>query len=70
MDLIYSLISVPILTAAPLISQQLFGPIVQRLGYKYSTKDDADTTQLRTLAIEQAAGGKDPLYVPLCDKND
>ena len=44
--------------------QELYGPIVARLGFEYSAKDDADTSQLRTRAIEQAAAAQDPKCVP------
>lgn len=37
--------------------QSLFTPIVLKLGYEYSAQDSADTTQLRTLAVTQAAEG-------------
>ncbi|KAI0050503.1 leucyl aminopeptidase [Auriscalpium vulgare] len=43
--------------------RQLFVPIVKRLGYEYSADDSPDTTQLRTLAIEQAANAQDPEVV-------
>ncbi|KAJ7738474.1 leucyl aminopeptidase [Mycena maculata] len=37
----------------------LFVPIVKRLGYEYSPDEPTDVTQLRTLAISSALGGKD-----------
>ncbi|KAI0029430.1 peptidase family M1-domain-containing protein [Vararia minispora EC-137] len=37
----------------------LFGPLVRRLGFEYSGSDSAATTQLRTIAIKQAASAKD-----------
>ncbi|EGO21509.1 hypothetical protein SERLADRAFT_372157 [Serpula lacrymans var. lacrymans S7.9] len=39
--------------------QSLYGPIAQRLGYDYAVDETADTTQLRTRAIEQAARAGD-----------
>lgn len=47
----------------PLLEQELFVPLVQRLGYEYSDKDSIDTSLLRTLAITQAAGTRDEGYV-------
>jgi aminopeptidase 2 len=35
--------------------QELFVPLVEKLGYEYSNADSADTSLLRTLAISQAA---------------
>ncbi|KAI0064922.1 leucyl aminopeptidase [Artomyces pyxidatus] len=43
--------------------KQLFAPLVKKLGYEYSTADTADITQLRTLAIGQAARAGDPAVV-------
>ncbi|ETW82731.1 Metallo peptidase M1 [Heterobasidion irregulare TC 32-1] len=43
--------------------RELYGPIVARLGFEYSAKDDADTSQLRTRAIGQAAAAQDPKVV-------
>ncbi|THH11180.1 hypothetical protein EW146_g8133 [Bondarzewia mesenterica] len=45
--------------------RELYAPIVERLGFEYSDKDDVDTSQLRTRAIEQAAAAENPEYVPL-----
>lgn len=36
---------------------------MKKLGFEYSDQDDADTSELRTRAIEQAALAKDPGYV-------
>jgi aminopeptidase 2 len=41
----------------------LFAPLVEKLGYEYSDSDSADTTLLRTLAIQQAAAAGDPKCV-------
>lgn len=38
-----------------LLHQALCSPLVEKLGLEYSKKDSADTTQLRTLAVEGAA---------------
>ena len=38
-------------------------PIVKQLGYEYPEGEPADLSQLRTTAITQAAGAKDPEYV-------
>ncbi|OBZ75470.1 Aminopeptidase 1 [Grifola frondosa] len=38
---------------------ELFVPIVHRLGFEYSDDESVDTRQLRTKAIEQAAAGGD-----------
>ena len=35
--------------------QELFGPVVERLGYEYNANDALDVDELRTLAITQAA---------------
>ncbi|KAA1467278.1 leucyl aminopeptidase [Dentipellis sp. KUC8613] len=40
--------------------RKLFSPLVKKLGYEYLESDDADTKQLRTRAIEQAAQAEDP----------
>ncbi|KAH9921041.1 leucyl aminopeptidase [Fomitopsis serialis] len=42
---------------------ELFTPLVDTLGYEYSSQDSADTRELRTLAIEGAASGKSPRVV-------
>jgi aminopeptidase 2 len=39
--------------------QSLFKPLVDRLGFEYKETDSAADTQLRTMAIAQAAGAKD-----------
>ncbi|KAA1467279.1 leucyl aminopeptidase [Dentipellis sp. KUC8613] len=43
--------------------RKLFSPLVKKLGYEYPESDDADTRQLRTRAIEQAAQAEDPEVV-------
>ncbi|TFY57887.1 hypothetical protein EVJ58_g6753 [Rhodofomes roseus] len=43
---------------------ELFTPLVDKLGYEYSSQDSADTRELRTLAIEGAASGKSPNRIP------
>ncbi|EIM90757.1 leucyl aminopeptidase [Stereum hirsutum FP-91666 SS1] len=40
--------------------RELYVPLVKKLGFEYSDQDDADTSELRTRAIEQAALAKDP----------
>jgi len=40
--------------------QELFVPLVQRLGYQYSDSDSADTIQLRSYAIGSAADANSP----------
>ncbi|KAH9921040.1 leucyl aminopeptidase [Fomitopsis serialis] len=42
---------------------ELFTPLVDKLGYEYSSQDSADTRELRTLAIEGATSGKSPKVV-------
>lgn len=37
----------------------LYNPIIQRLGYEYSSSDSPDVTELRTRAISQAAQAQD-----------
>lgn len=39
--------------------QELFSPIVKRLGIVYSDEEDIDLRQLRTVAIRQAAQAGD-----------
>jgi len=39
--------------------QELFSPIVKRLGYEYHDSDSSDIRELRTLAIGQAAAGNE-----------
>ncbi|PCH39551.1 hypothetical protein WOLCODRAFT_29621 [Wolfiporia cocos MD-104 SS10] len=43
--------------------QELFGPIVERLGYTYSEDDSTDTRELRTLAITQVANARQEIAV-------
>jgi len=43
--------------------QNLFKPIVDRLGYVYLPSERADISQLRTIAIEQAAAAGEQVYV-------
>jgi aminopeptidase 2 len=43
--------------------QNLFRPIVDRLGYVYLPSDPVDISQLRTKAIGQAAAAGDQAYV-------
>jgi hypothetical protein len=45
--------------------QTLYSPLVERHGLEYSKDDDADLTQLRTLAVGGAAAAEDPAYVIL-----
>lgn len=45
------------------ILQELFTPIVKRLGFDYPDGESVDLRQLRTKAIEQAADAGDKLYV-------
>ncbi|KZT63496.1 hypothetical protein DAEQUDRAFT_747814 [Daedalea quercina L-15889] len=42
---------------------ELFTPIVDKLGYEYSSQDSADTRELWTLAIEGAAFGRSPKVI-------
>ena len=44
-------------------SQTLYSPLVERHGLEYSKDDDADLTQLRTLAVGGAAAAEDPAYI-------
>ncbi|CCM03911.1 uncharacterized protein FIBRA_06062 [Fibroporia radiculosa] len=49
--------------------RELFTPIVQRLGYVASQEDDADTQELRTLAIEAASfAGEKSVVKELTDR--
>lgn len=43
--------------------QNLFKPIVDRLGYEYLPSEPVDISQLRTRAIGQAAAAGDQTYV-------
>ena len=43
--------------------QNLFKPIVDRLGYVYLLSEPVDISQLRTKAIGQAAAAGDQAYV-------
>ena len=43
--------------------QDLFVPVVERLGLKFQPTDSPNDHQLRTLATEQAAIAGDPKYV-------
>lgn len=43
----------------PSSQQQLFLPLVEKLGYEYSDQDSSDTTLLRTLAINRAAAARE-----------
>lgn len=45
------------------VLQELFTPIVKRLGFDYPDGESVDLRQLRTKAIEQAADAGDKLYV-------
>jgi hypothetical protein len=45
--------------------QVLWSPLVGRLGLEYSKNDDADTTQLRTLAVCSAANAGDAASVTI-----
>ncbi|KZT03397.1 uncharacterized protein LAESUDRAFT_761974 [Laetiporus sulphureus 93-53] len=45
------------------ICRELFGPIVERVGFEYSDNDSADTRELRTLAITHAADAEHPAVV-------
>lgn len=45
------------------MTQELYVPLVKKLGFEYSEQDNDDTNELRTRAIEQAALAKDPEYV-------
>ena len=40
--------------------RSLFSPIVKKLGYEFPEGEDANTCQLRKLAIGEAAKGDDP----------
>lgn len=44
-------------------TQELFVPIVKRLGYEFPEDEDVDLRQLRTTAIRQAAQAGDASYV-------
>ena len=51
-------------------AQELFLPLVKRLGFEYPAAESANDQQLRTLAIEQAADAGDPWYAsqPCCPR--
>lgn len=42
-----------------MLDQELYTPLVVKLGYDYSDADSADTSLLRTLAISGAASALD-----------
>ncbi|KAL1672234.1 hypothetical protein EV122DRAFT_284153 [Schizophyllum commune] len=58
--------------------RSLFVPIVDRLGYEYSSSEHPDVTQLRTLAISQSADSDEPKviaelkrrFAPFLDNDD
>lgn len=43
--------------------RDLFVPLAERLGFEYAADEDAEITELRTLAISTAAVCEDPAYV-------
>ena len=45
------------------VFQELFSPLVEKLGYEYPAEEPMDMSLLRTLAISQAANGGDEGYV-------
>ena len=45
------------------LGQELFGPLVARLGYEYPDDESVDIRQLRTKVIEQAADAGEETYV-------
>lgn len=42
-------------TAIKTLGRRLFSPVANRLGFEYSSGEDPDTTELRTLAISYSA---------------
>lgn len=45
------------------LRRELFGPIAERLGFEYKAGEEADTIELRTMAISVSAVAGDQKYV-------
>jgi len=49
-----------VILSSELLLQELFVPLVKRLGYEYSDSETPDISLLRTLAVGQSTNARDP----------